>query len=175
MTRSEISTIPDYFRRYVELIPEEYELLQAMREYGIPSLESEISRLEELGDEVYAPGKWTIRQILIHLNDTERIFAYRALRFARGDTQSLVGMDQDVFVDGANLENRSVQDLFEEFKSIRNSSLSLFGSFDEQHWHREGVASGMPVSVGALGYMICGHVEHHLLIIKDRYFPLLRL
>lgn len=173
MRRSEISNIPPYFKRYVDTIPPEMELNKALKEYGIPYLQKELSQYESLGEQVYAPGKWTIRQILIHLIDTERIFTYRALRFARGDAQPLPGMEQDGFVANANVAHRSIGDLFDEFTTVRKATISLFRSFEEEHWHMSGVASGMKVSVGALGFMICGHVCHHQKVLERLYYPLL--
>ena len=117
----------------------------------------------------YEVGKWTIKEVLLHVMDTERIFAYRALRIARGDKTPLAGFEQDAYVANANVLKRSFKSLVEEYKGVRSSTISLFESFDEITLQNIGEASGSPASVRALGYIITGHENHHFNVIKERY------
>jgi len=124
---------------------------------------------EEKEEYRYASGKWNIKQVTGHVIDSERIFGYRALRFARRDGTSLPGYDENEFVAKANFETRTLQDLTEEFRAVRLSTLTLFRSFDDAMWLLRGTASGFPFSVRALAYQIAGHEIHHVLILKERY------
>lgn len=117
----------------------------------------------------YAPGKWTIKDILLHLIDAERVFAYRALRFARNDQTALPGFDENLFVDEAGANARSLQDLLTELSLVRHSSIALFKSFNQEKLLRMGTASGHPMSVRALGFVIIGHQNHHQRIFQERY------
>lgn len=117
----------------------------------------------------YAEGKWTIKDILQHLIDSERIFAYRALRFARYDKTTLPGFEEDDFANVANGDNRSIQDLLTELAVVRQATLSLFKSFDEQMLLQMGTASNVPMSVRAIGFVIIGHQNHHQQIYQERY------
>lgn len=120
----------------------------------------------------YAPGKWTLAESLVHMIDTERVFQYRALRFARNDTTNLPGFDQDAYVPNSNAGARSKSDIVEDYKAVRRSTLTLFKSFTPDMFLRKGVASGSQMSVRALGFIICGHQAHHLGIAKERYLNL---
>ena len=113
-----------------------------------------------------APGKWSIKQILGHLCDTERVISYRALRFARGDEKELQGFEQDDYVREAGSNARSLEDLLDELESVRKSTLALFGSLPPEAETRRGVANGNPVTVRALAYIIAGHAQHHYEVLK---------
>ena len=117
----------------------------------------------------YAENKWTVGQVLVHIIDAERVFQYRALRIARGDITPLASFDQDAYVPQSNAEGRSLESITEEYKSVRSSSLALFKSFPEKILHRKGTASNSIVSVGALGFLICGHQKHHRNALRERY------
>lgn len=117
----------------------------------------------------YAPEKWSLRQVVSHLNDTERVFTYRALWFARGCGEALPSFDQDVAVASAGADERSWADHVEEFRTIRAASVSLFRGLAADAWDRRGIASGNPVSVRALAYIVAGHVAHHVKILRERY------
>lgn len=117
----------------------------------------------------YAEGKWSLAEVLVHIIDTERIFQYRALCIARNDKTPLPGFDQDTYVPYSNADNRSRKILMEEYKAVRDSTIFLFDSFDEETIKRIGVASGSKMSVRALGFIISGHQAHHIRIIKERY------
>jgi uncharacterized damage-inducible protein DinB len=117
----------------------------------------------------YAEGKWTIKDILQHLIDAERVFAYRALRFSRNDATELPGYDQDLYVDNAYANKRHMKDLLTELSTVRHSTMQLFGSFSEEQLLKRGMASGYNVSVRALGFMIIGHQNHHMKVFRERY------
>jgi uncharacterized damage-inducible protein DinB len=119
-------------------------------------------------DYAYADGKWTVKQVLGHMADTERVFAYRALAFSR-EAIELPGFDQDVYMEKATFNTRNLEDIADEFKTVRESSLYLFRSLSDEQQIQKGIASGNPVSVRALAYMIAGHEMHHIKILKERY------
>lgn len=128
-------------------------------------------RSERDGDFRYAPDKWTVKEVVGHIADTERIFSYRALRIARGDQTPLSGFEQDDYVRGAHFNSRKVRDLVEEFADVRLASLALFRSLDAEAWVRRGSANNSAVSVRGLAYLIAGHELHHRRILEERYFP----
>lgn len=117
----------------------------------------------------YAEGKWTIKDIVLHLIDAERIFAYRALRIARKDQTPLSGFEENAYVETAFANSRTMEDLIEEFVTVRQATLSLFKTFSDEQLTQMGIASEKPVSVRAIGFIILGHQKHHMKIIKERY------
>lgn len=117
----------------------------------------------------YAPDKWSVKEVVGHLADTERIMAYRALRIARADETPLPGFDEKAYVPPAKFDGRSLAELVADLRTVRAGTLALFRSFDADAWRRRGTASGKPISVRALGYMIPGHERHHVEILKTRY------
>jgi len=141
-------------------------LAQQLDEF-VPWL-SQIS--EEKSLHRYAPGKWSIRQVLNHITDTERAFAFRALWFARGFDSPLPGYDQETAAAGADADAFSWSAHVDEFRSVRLSTIGLFANLPASAWSRAGIASGNPFTVRALAYIIPGHVAHHLRIVRERYF-----
>jgi hypothetical protein len=117
----------------------------------------------------YAEGKWSMRQLLSHVTDTERAFVFRALWFARRFDSPLPGFDQDIAVAGADADSRSWASHIEEFQAVRQATLALFGNLSENMWDRRGVASGNPFTVRALAFISAGHVAHHMKILRERY------
>jgi len=117
----------------------------------------------------YAPGKWSIKDLVGHLTDAERIFCYRALRFARGDVQELPGFDENLYAEQSNAAERSIHDLLAEFAVVRAGTLALLKSFTPAMVSKTGVASKHPMSVRALAYIMAGHEIHHYNVIKERY------
>lgn len=117
----------------------------------------------------YAAGKWTPKEILLHIIDTERVFAYRALHFARENNVEIKGFDQDVFAANSNANARTMSHLLEEYLAVRTATVMLFNTFSEETLQQMGVASNSPLSVRAAGYIICGHEKHHITILKERY------
>jgi uncharacterized damage-inducible protein DinB len=117
----------------------------------------------------YAEGKWTIREVIAHIIDGERVFAYRALVFARNDKNALPGFDENEYAPQSNAETRSKESLIDEYMHLRKANIRLFESFTDEMALRKGIASGNEISVRALGYTIAGHEIHHMGVIKERY------
>lgn len=117
----------------------------------------------------YAEGKWTVAEVLQHLIDAERVFSYRALRFARKDKTALMGFDHDMYVPNSNANTYRKDEIIEDYQAVRNSSISLFKSFTDDMLLQIGEASGSPMSTRATGYILSGHQKHHLNVIKERY------
>lgn len=124
---------------------------------------------EEQSLKRYAPDKWSIKEVIGHLTDSERIFAYRALRFARGDETSLPGFESDDYIEPGRFDKRNWAGLIKEFEAVRLATLELYEPLDEEAWKRQGVANNDAVSVRALAYIIAGHELHHLKLIKELY------
>jgi len=120
-------------------------------------------------DYAYADGKWTVKQVISHLIDTERVMTYRAMRFARNDNTELPGYDQDLIVANTDIEKYAYSDLVDELVMLRQANLFFFKSLSEDDYKKKGTANGNTVSVGALLFIICGHVEHHFNILKELY------
>jgi hypothetical protein len=129
------------------------------------------ARSERDGNFRYAPDKWTVKEVLGHVTDTERIFAYRALRIARGDHKPLSGFEQDDYVRAGGFGERSLADLAEEFGQVRSATVALLRPLGDEAWSRRGVANNNEVTVRALAFIIAGHELHHREILKERYFP----
>lgn len=117
----------------------------------------------------YAPGKWSVRDVLGHITDCERVFAYRALSFARGATDELPGFEEDEFAQAAGCDHYALSDLLDDFAAVRAATVGLFRRFDAQAWERRGVANGATVSVRALAWILAGHERHHVGVLRDRY------
>lgn len=117
----------------------------------------------------YAENKWTIKELIQHIIDTERILSYRALRFSRNDATDLPGFDEDWYVENSNGNIRPINELIEEFKQVRKATLSLFKSFSPEMLEKTGSANGSDMTVRALGFIIAGHQIHHLKVIKEKY------
>lgn len=128
--------------------------------------------VNDLGDDqasqAPAPAKWSVKQVLGHISDTERVLSYRALRFARGDKNELQGFEQDDYVAAANSNGRSTTELLAELKSVRRATLSLLESLTNEDSVRTGIANGKSVSVRALAYVIAGHAQHHLELLRQQ-------
>ena len=124
---------------------------------------------ETRGDHRYAPEKWSVKQVVLHLSDAERIFAYRALRIARGDTTPLPGFDENAYAPESGADARTMADVTTEWGDVRRASMSLFRHLQPGAWTRRGTASNAPVSVRALAWVIAGHTRHHLGVLAERY------
>jgi hypothetical protein len=168
MTRPQTTEAASYYFRYIDLITSN-DIVPAMENQMGEMLEFLNGVSEEQSLHSYEPGKWTIREVLNHVNDGERAFTGRAFWFARGFTDALPSFDQDVAVQYAHANNTSWADLVEEFKNVRLASISFFKTLPEEAWERVGVASDNPVSVRALAYIIAGHVTHHMNVLRERY------
>lgn len=129
---------------------------------------------ESQGGFRYAPGKWSLKDLLLHLSDAERIFAYRCLRIGRGDATPLPGWEEDDYALAAQADGRALADLLADFQATRRASLELFRSLPEAGWGHRGTSNGRPLSARALPYVCLGHAAHHLAVIRERYLPGLR-
>lgn len=124
---------------------------------------------EAKADHAYAPGKWTVRQIAGHVADSERVFAYRALRFGRGDATPLPGFDQEIYVPNSNVADRPWSEILDDLFTVRQASLNLFRSFRDADWARRGEASGIEITVRACAWILAGHELHHRRVLRERY------
>lgn len=168
MSRPEATEYAPYYGRYIDLVTE-----------GdiVPALEKqtgETAKLLESIDEKrsafrYAPDKWSIKQLVGHIADTERVFTYRALTIGRGDTVALPGFEQEDWMRNSDFDRWSFADLRENLAAVRRASLLLFRNLPQEAWMRTGTASGNPVSVRALAYMALGHERHHLRVLREKY------
>ncbi|WP_343330175.1 DinB family protein [Polaribacter staleyi] len=159
-----------YFSGYINLIDtEKKSIIESLKE-SQNIFESVLSNLpKEKQNFAYAEGKWTIKELIQHIIDTERVFCYRALCFARNDKTALPGFDQDLFVNNDSANDRDYQDLLDEMAVLRKSTIQLYKSFSDEALLRIGVASENKMSVRALGYLFSGHQIHHLNVVKERY------
>jgi hypothetical protein len=170
LVRPEPGEYSPNFETYVSKVPgnDVVSLLEAQR---LQTSQLFAASTERDGNFRYAPGKWAIKEVVGHLADSERIFAYRALRIGRGDTTLLPGFEQDDYVKTANFGEQSLADLVQEFGIVRGATLALFRSFNAEAWARRGTSSNHAVTVRALAFIIAGHELHHREILKERYFP----
>ncbi|WP_179019426.1 DinB family protein [Winogradskyella forsetii] len=158
-----------YYKTYLEKSVTDKTIFEGLKE-NLNSLVSFYSDIpEEKHNYAYADGKWTVKDILLHIIDTERVFAYRALRIARRDESPMVGFEQDEYVANGYANQRTLENLIEEYKAVRQATIALFNSFDSATLLQIGEASGAAFSVRVLGYITIGHENHHIQIIKERY------
>ncbi|MBL0152738.1 MAG: DinB family protein [Chitinophagaceae bacterium] len=168
MPRPDLSRVPEWYHGYIKAA--EGEDLTAMLHNQQQTVTAFLASIpEDMRDYRYAPGKWTIRDLVQHINDGERVFAYRSLSFARFDPAPLPGFDENDWADNSGASTRNWDDLVAEFKSLRESSVLLFKSFSEAQLEASGTASDKSNYVRAFGFIMVGHLEHHVKIIKERY------
>jgi uncharacterized damage-inducible protein DinB len=158
----------EYYQKYIDLI-EGDDIFRVLIEQNLASQDLINSFSESKGDYAYDKGKWTVKEVVGHLIDVERIFAYRALCIARGEHQPLPGMDQDLYVANGNFNERQLFDINYEYRLLRESNILLFKSFDETTLNYRGVASGNEITVLALMFIIAGHEKHHMNVLQERY------
>jgi hypothetical protein len=170
MKKSDINPMPQYYDRYINLVPD-VELSQAFDDSVRQLDQLDRSWLSRIEDKTYSPGKWTIKDIIQHLIDGERIMAYRALMFARG-TRSVAGFDQDELAENAKPGRRKADDLLDELLSVRRATRALYDSFDDDMLRARGISWEHEISVLDLGFTILGHQVHHLNVIAERYSTL---
>ncbi len=173
MKKSDIPKMPEYFDRYINLT-EDVPFME-MLETSLKELENfPIEKWVALGENVYAPGKWTTKDLLQHLIDTERVINYRMLAFSRSDSQRMLAFDEDSYADNANANRRTIEDLLEELILVRKNFIALYKSFSPEMLLKSGQGyDGTEYSVLAMAYMIPGHQRWHLKIVEERYYPLL--
>ena len=167
MSRPEPTEYAPYYEKYIALVPEP-DPLAAMKSMpntsltflaGVPDAEASVC---------HPPYTWTIKQVVGHLTDSERVFGYRALRFARGDSTPLPGFDENAFANAIRLDHIPLADLVAEFSSLRRSHLAFFEHLSEDAWHRRGSANNAEISVRALAFILLGHERHHAAILRKR-------
>jgi hypothetical protein len=168
MPRPDLSRVPEFFHGYISKVKED-DLMSALAKSTSELFILLKSIPAEKQDYRYADGKWTVKEVVQHMIDGERVFTYRALRFARKDDTPLPGFDENLFAQTAKADKRNWNDLVEEFSALRKASEAMFASFDNEQLEAEGVASESPIYVLGIGYIVAGHVNHHCQIIKERY------
>lgn len=173
MKKSNINPMPEYFDRYINLVPD-IEIIEAF-DNSIEQLNS-IDRdlFTKLDGKRYAPDKWTVKDIIQHSIDTERILSYRALRFARNDDTPLHGFDENSYAVNTTANDRTIISLLQELMLVRGTTKMMFENFNHPMLLRKGIASNKEISVLALGFTIIGHQLHHVRIIEQRYIPLIQ-
>jgi len=166
--RPEPNEYAAYASAYVDLV-EGGDILRAFTVQRADVLESLRPLSEETAGSAYAPGKWTVKQVLGHITDTERIFTYRALCLARGETAPLPGFEQDDYIEAANFNACALAALLEEFRAVRESTLALYWNLPAEAWHRRGTVNDYSATVRGLAFTSAGHERHHLKILRERY------
>ena len=168
MPRPDLSRVPQFYHGYIKTVKED-DLLTGLRKSSRDLFELLKSIPPEKHDYRYADGKWTIKEVVQHMIDGERVFTYRALRFARKDDTPLPGFEENLYAQTANADRRSWHDLVEEFAAVRKATEALFASFDDEQLNQSGIASEASTYVLGIGYIVAGHVNHHCGVIKERY------
>ena len=167
--RPEASEFAEYYTGYISKVPGAD--IISFLEQQLESTTSLLRSIDEAkGDYRYEAGKWSIKELLGHIIDGERVFSYRALVFARNDSTSLPGFDQDPWSKNANYANLTMKEIVDEFEAVRRSTIQLFRHLDASAWDRAGVANNNRMTTRAAAFIIACHTEHHLAILKSRYF-----
>lgn len=168
MSRPDFSRVPDFFHKYINQVTED-DLMTAINNNTGSMMAFLNSIPVQKHDYRYAENKWTIKEVLQHIIDAERIFIYRALRFARKDTTPLPGFDENLFAENAKADKRKWNDLVNEFAAVRKSTEMLFSSFDNEQLESEGHSNGHSNYVLGMGFICVGHCTHHKKVIEERY------
>jgi len=166
--RPQTSEFASYYQRYIELATED-DVVAALDAQSHETAKVLGGISEQQAANRYEPGKWSVKQLVGHVIDGERIFAYRALCIARGDTTPLPGFEQDPYVANAASDGRSIADLAEEFATVRRANVMMLRALPEEAWSHVGTASDNPISVRAIAYILLGHERHHMGILRERY------
>ena len=172
ITRSQLTTLPEYFGRYIQLC-DDVDIITAIHTSIRELYRDTIQKLKELGDRVYAPGKWTVKDILQHIIDTERIFAYRALCIARNEKQTFLSFDENSYAEQSQASKRPLESLVEELILTHHSTKALFESLSPEMLGRKGMGFAGEYSVQDVGFILPGHQRWHLKVLEERYYPLL--
>ena len=168
MNRPERTEYDPYYERYVSLVENEA-ILDTLGTQSIKLNALFSGMREQRGEFRYAEGKWSIKELLGHLIDGERMFCYRLLRISRGDQTPIEGFEQDGYIENAHSDQRSFSDLLDEFSLLRRANIIFVKNLTPEAWARVGTANNVEISVRALVYIMAGHIEHHLAILKERY------
>ena len=166
--RPEEGEFNPYYGKYIDLVPEG-DVVQTLRSQLSETLNTLKSIPEARAGFRYAAGKWSIKELVGHLSDAERLFVYRALCIGRGDTQSLPGFEEDEYVRGAAFDSLPLTRLVSEFETVRAATVSFFENLDDKSWARIGTANDNKISVRAIAYILAGHERHHRRVLQERY------
>jgi hypothetical protein len=168
MARPLPADYPPYYASYIARVPEEN--IQQAFSASLQQLRQDLSQIgSEKADYAYAPGKWTVKQLLQHVIDAERIFAYRALCIARGEQQSLPGFDENAYAAAADVTRKHIKDLKEEFLTVRLSTIQLFQGLPDEVLRLSGISNLKPITALSIGFIIIGHWRHHAAVLHDQY------
>ena len=167
-TVPDFTTLPEFYKNYVAHV-QDLSVLEALRSSNLQTIELLQKIDEEIGEYRYAAGKWSVKELLCHMMDAERIFGYRALRFSRNDATPLSGFEENDYAPQANAHSRTIQQLVTEMKNLRVTSIDLFASMTPKMLQRKGTANNKIISVINIGYIIAGHETHHRNILTERY------
>ena len=160
---------PPFYQPYIDVLESEPDLMESL-EMSLELFEQVLYDIDDSKQTYrYAEGKWTIKELVQHMIDAERVFVYRALRFSRQDEKPLSGFDENAYVTNDNSNNRELNTLLDEFCLLRRSNILMFKDFNAKELHRAGTVEGLSISVRALAFICSGHVLHHLKIIQERY------
>jgi hypothetical protein len=170
LVRPQAGEYAPYYDKYISLVPGN-DVLGALEAQRLLMMQLFAAHSERDGNFRYAPDKWTVKEVVGHVNDSERIFAYRALCIARGEQGQLPSFEQDDYVRAGGFKDRTLAGLGEEFARIRDATIALFRSLSREAWQRRGIANKNEVSVRALAFIVAGHELHHRLTLEERYFP----
>jgi len=168
--RPQTGEYAEYYGKYIALVTST-DIMGTLEGQRLGTSQLLGARSEREGNFRYAPAKWSVKEVIGHLADSERIFAYRALRIARGDQTPLSGFEQDDYVKYGGFSERTLADLAEEFAEVRAATIALLNGLDEAAWQRRGVANKSEITVRALAYIIAGHELHHRRILEEKYLP----
>ena len=168
MRRPETTEYAEFYAGYVLKVPET-DIVRVLGSQPDEMRQTLAGITDERGGSTYAEGKWTIKELLGHLNDGERVFSYRAFRISRGDSTPLPGFEQDLYVANGRANERPIAELLDEFDLLRRGTMLIFGRLQDDDWLRSGTASDAHVTVRGLAYILAGHVRHHMGVLKDRY------
>ncbi len=160
---------PEYAQKYIDLIQGE-DIIWILNKTSKEMTDVINSFPKSKGDYSYSEGKWTVKQVIGHLSDTDRIFSYRALAIARGETQPLPSFNQDSYVENGFFDSKTLSEISYEYRLIRESNLLLYRSFDKSVYNNRGIAAGTEVTVLGIMFMVAGHQKHHINILKEKYF-----
>ena len=168
VTRPEVGEYAPYYEKYIALT-REGDVIEILERQAAETLALLRGLSEEQAATRYEPGKWSVKELVGHIIDGERVFAYRALRFARGDRTPLPGFEQDDYVAGGNFDARTLRDLADEFEHVRRATIALLRPLGAEAWRLAGTANDNGVSVRALAHIIAGHELHHVRVLREKY------
>ncbi len=166
--RPDVTEFPTPYAVYIAEAPEG-DIVETLQRQGDEIRERIASLPESMGGHRYAPGKWSVRELIGHLGDAEKSFSHRAFRFSRGDASPLPGFDEDAYVAASRFDLRTLADLGDEFGHLRAATLATFRHLSPEAWDLRGIANGREVSVRALAFVLAGHAAHHLKVLRERY------